>query len=337
MINSIHKTKRKLVHPLWMHLPALAVLAVFLAVLFMSLPLPSWAPVHFGFDGEPDRYGNPWGFVGFIIGFSLFFIALSGFLDEQWARQEKKKSFNWLCWLDDIVVGWIGAVGAGYLLFLRDGGHNFTLPWGLTGIMAGGAVVLSLILESIRPCRRYTGNPVEKDSKIFETELARQIKEDSSFVYWDSQNPAYVTVISVLLPLVFIGTTALVWFTGGWALFAAIYLALSTLITIAIIVFVYGGQRTIITRQDLIVRWGLAGVKVLKQKTAEVSSVELHEFSPLKDFGGYGIRFNREMKAYYLRGHLGVKITMQNGKKYLIGSDQPERLLAVLKLAAGRQ
>jgi hypothetical protein len=336
MTNTFETKKRKLVHPWWAHLPALAALAFFLVSLFATLPLPGWAPVHFGFDGEPDRYGNPWGFVAIVIVLSVFFIVLSGFLDEQWARQEKKKSFNWLCWLDDITVGWLSATGAGYLLFLRDGGYNFTLPWGLIGAVTGGAVILSLILETLRPYRPYAGKVTESKPEILEQDLARQIKDSASFIYWESQNPVYVTIISVLLPLVFLGSSLMVWFTSGWELFAAIYFTFSTLISIGVISLVYGGQRTIATRDDIFIRWGLAGIKVLKLKTAEVDSVELQEFSPLKDFGGYGIRFNREMQAYYLRGSRGVKITMHNGKKYLIGSDRAERLLAVLKLLTGR-
>jgi hypothetical protein len=336
MITAFEPKKRKLAHPLWTHLPALAALVVFILCLLMSTPLPSWAPVHFGLDGEPDRYGNPWGFVWFVIGFSVFFIALSGFLDEQWARQEKKKSFNWLCWLDDITVGWIGGVGAGYLLFLRDGEYNFNFPWGLTGIIAGGAVVLSLILEVIRPYRPSTGKPVEKDTQFSVTGLARQVKEDTNFVYWDIQNPLWVTLLSVAVPLIFLGSAILVWFSTDGGVFSYFYIPLAVIVSIFIIVFIYGGQRTIATRQNIIVRWGLAGIKVLNLKTAEVNSVELHEFAPLKDFGGYGIRGNKEMTAYYLRGHAGVKITAASGKKYLVGSDQPERLLAVLKLVAGK-
>jgi hypothetical protein len=42
------------------------------------------------------------------------------------------------------------------------------------------------------------------------------------------------------------------------------------------------------------------------------------------------VRFNREMKAYFLRGTRGVKFTMTNGKKYLIGSDHPEQMHAVV-------
>ena len=75
-------------------------------------------------------------------------------------------------------------------------------------------------------------------------------------------------------------------------------------------------------------------VRVLRLPVSDIAEFAMHEFAPLKDFGGYGIRRNREMSAYYLRGNLGVKITMTGGKKYLIGSDHPERLLAVLETIA---
>jgi hypothetical protein len=44
-----------------------------------------------------------------------------------------------------------------------------------------------------------------------------------------------------------------------------------------------------------------------------------------------GIRSNGQMKAYFLRGSTGVKITTLNDKQYLIGSDHPDELNAVLK------
>ena len=64
---------------------------------------------------------------------------------------------------------------------------------------------------------------------------------------------------------------------------------------------------------------------------SDITNIETHSFSPLKDFGGYGIRINREMKAYFLTGNMGVKLTLSDGKRYLIGSDHPERLAAVIK------
>jgi hypothetical protein len=77
------------------------------------------------------------------------------------------------------------------------------------------------------------------------------------------------------------------------------------------------------------------GIRVLHLKTSEITGAELYEFSPLKDFGGYGIRINREMTAYYLRGNRGVKITRTRGKAVLIGSDRPEALYTVIQSIAG--
>ena len=80
---------------------------------------------------------------------------------------------------------------------------------------------------------------------------------------------------------------------------------------------------------------GLLGIRLLRMKTSDIASADLHNFSPLRDFGGYGIRFNKEMKAYFLNGERGVKITTRAGKKYLVGSDHPERLAAVINTVSG--
>jgi len=93
---------------------------------------------------------------------------------------------------------------------------------------------------------------------------------------------------------------------------------------------VYGGFRTLVVRETVTIRMGMLGIRLLKLKTSDVASAELQDFQPLKDFGGYGVRFNKEMKAYFLKGDRGVKITTRAGKKYLIGSDHPERLATVI-------
>ncbi len=322
--------KPKFAHPLWAHLPALAALIVLLVYLISRSPLPAEAPIHFGFNGEPDNYGSPWIAFGMAIGFSVFFIALSAFLDELWARQEKAKSFNWLSLFDEIVVGMMTGISLGYLFSLRDGAGTFTFPWGYLGLVGGGATLLAVVFELMRAYRPYPGKLVEREPETLETELARQLKDNTAFVYWDYQNPFYVTLLTTILPLVMLAAAVIAWFDEPWASFLL-------LIVGVLLVIPYGGQRTLVTRQNITVRWGIIGIKVLRLKTAEITAVELHDFSPLKDFGGYGIRFNREMSAYYLRGRQGVKVTMLNGKKYLIGSDHPERLLTVVQLITGQR
>jgi hypothetical protein len=319
--------KFKLVHPLWTHLPAAAVLIALVAYSFTAGPLPSEAPVHFGFSGAADRYGSPWEILGLVIGISVLFILMSVLFDELWARQEKAKSFNWLSLFDDFFVGLMAGTSFGYISFIQSGTGSFEFPWGYLLLFSGGATALAVLLDIVRPYRPYSAATVVAESPGLAEEVARRLKEDSAFVYWDSQNPLYVSLITIVLPLVMFVSAIITWFGVPWA---SIVLALVGVM----LIIPYGGQRTVVTRHQIVIRWGL-GLRVLRLDTADITGAEIHEFEPLKDFGGYGIRFNREMRAYYLRGNRGVKITRTSGKPVLIGSDRPEALCTVIRGITG--
>lgn len=316
--------KIKIIHPLWTHLPAVAAFVVLIIFVITAGPLPARAPVHFGFSGLPNRYGSPWESLGVTIGLSLLYICLSIFFDELWARQEKTKSFNWLSFFDDIFVGLMVGVSLGYLSFLESGEDSFNFPWIYFGIVGGSTVLLALVSELMRPYRSYISPIVAEKTQALNVEITRGLKENMPFVYWDIQNPFYVALITVLLPLIMFIAAAISWFSTLWVSILLIVVGLMMIIPA-------GGQRTLITRENISVRWGLLGLRVLRINVVDITRAELHQFSPLRDFGGYGIRFNREMTAYYLRGTRGVKITLKNGKKRLIGSDHPEQLLAVVQ------
>jgi hypothetical protein len=318
----------KLVHPLWTHLPSIGALIILVIFILTAGPLPAEAPVHFGFSGAPDRYGSPWEVFGITIGLAVVFISVSVLLDELWARQEKAKSFNWLSLMDDIFVPFMAGVSLGYLSFLKSGDDSFNFPWVYALPMFGGAVVLAVILDMLRPYRPHAAPLTTKESPALKEEITKNLKENASFVYWDYQNPFYVTLITVVLPLVMFIVAAITWFIQEWA-------GIVTLLVGVMLVIPYGGQRTLVTRHQVVIRWGILGIRVLRIKMADITGLEIHEFQPLKDFGGYGIRVNREMWAYYLRGNRGVKITRRQGKTVLIGSDHPEALLAVLQGITG--
>jgi len=315
--------KTKLAHPLWTHLPAIAAFAILIVYIITSGPLPARVPVHFGLGGEPDAYGSPWSVFGLIVGLSVFFILLSAFLDELWARQEETKAFNWLSLFDDIAVGVMVGINLGYLAFLRQSGGSFGFPWDYLSLVGGSAIILAAILEVIRPYRPYPSRLVDQESRSLKTEYAQRLDDNSPFFYWDYQNPLYVTLLTTLLPLVMITTGALIWLSQSWASILLFVIGI-------LLIIPYGGQRTLVTRQNVTVRFGILGIKVLRLRMEEISGVETHEFAPLRDFGGYGMRFNREMKAYFLRGTRGVKLTSASGKKYLIGSDNADRLATII-------
>jgi hypothetical protein len=102
-----------------------------------------------------------------------------------------------------------------------------------------------------------------------------------------------------------------------------------------VLLVVAGGFRVSVTPERLHLRSGLAGLPLLRLPITEIRTAESLRFSPLADFGGWGIRRNREMLAFFLEGDTGVKLTTRKGKRYLIGSARPERLVSVIRAALG--
>lgn len=322
---------KRIVHPLWTHLPAVAAFVIFIVYVIISGPFPGTVPIHFNAQGVPNAYGSPWTIIGSNLALSLFFIVLSVFLDELWARQESKKVFNWLSLIDEIVVGAMTGIFIGHLQFIRSGGQIFTFPWFYFTIFLVSAVVLAVLLEIVRPFRTHAEKSVTNktaEDLNFKAMITQKLQEKTTFLYWDYQNPAWISLITIVIPLVLIISAILSWLDQPLVSFILLPVAI-------LLIIPYGGQRILVTRNEITVRWGILGLQVFHTRIENVASVETHHFSPLRDFGGYGIRVNREMTAYYLRGDRGVKITNLHGQKYLIGSDNPDRLLDVILAIKG--
>ncbi len=315
--------KIKFVHPLWTHIPAIIALLAGVVFTIRALPLPDPAPLHFTLSGQPDRYGPPWMGIIWQAGLSILYIILSVILDEAWARQEKHKTFNWLCLFDDVTIAALVTVQITYVNMLASSNYIYLFPWEWTLLSVFVAAVIAIILEKIRPFRAYKASLELDDVSQVKTEVTRVVEAGQPLAYWEVQNPGYSNVLAVIVPLIMVIVAVTAWSEVPWLS------VLMALVGIAL-VLPYGGFRTLVTREAVTVRMGMLGIRLLKLKIPDIASAELHSFQPLKDFGGYGIRFNGEMKAYYLRGNRGVKITTRAGKKYLIGTDHPERLATVI-------
>ena len=63
----------------------------------------------------------------------------------------------------------------------------------------------------------------------------------------------------------------------------------------------------------------------------DIQSMEIITYSPFFDFGGWGIRWNMEGWAYIVSGNQGLSVRMKDGKKYLIGIQNPEKYQKLLE------
>ncbi len=65
----------------------------------------------------------------------------------------------------------------------------------------------------------------------------------------------------------------------------------------------------------------------------ELKSIEVKKYSPLGEYGGWGYRIGKNGKALNVRGNMGLAMELKDGKRLLLGTQQPEELkLALQKL-----
>lgn len=62
----------------------------------------------------------------------------------------------------------------------------------------------------------------------------------------------------------------------------------------------------------------------------KIEKAELVKYSPLKDYGGWGIRYGKSGKAYNARGNEGIMLYLEGGKKLLIGTQKGEEFINIL-------
>lgn len=62
-----------------------------------------------------------------------------------------------------------------------------------------------------------------------------------------------------------------------------------------------------------------------------IEQAYLRKYSPIAEYGGWGIRGIRRRKAYNVAGNLGIQIVTTSKKRFLIGTQQPDAAKAVLK------
>jgi hypothetical protein len=66
-------------------------------------------------------------------------------------------------------------------------------------------------------------------------------------------------------------------------------------------------------------------------KLEDIEKFKAMEYSPLKEYGGWGIKYGFKGKAYNVSGNKGVKIFLNNGTNIMFGSQKHLELAKALK------
>ncbi len=66
-------------------------------------------------------------------------------------------------------------------------------------------------------------------------------------------------------------------------------------------------------------------------KIEDIEKFKAMEYSPLKEYGGWGIKYGFKGKAYNVSGNKGVKVFLKNGANIMFGSQKYKELSKALK------
>ena len=62
-----------------------------------------------------------------------------------------------------------------------------------------------------------------------------------------------------------------------------------------------------------------------------IKKYEVRTYQPIREYGGWGIRYGRGGKAYNVSGNKGVQFELINGKRILIGSQRADEFAGAVK------
>ena len=117
--------------------------------------------------------------------------------------------------------------------------------------------------------------------------------------------------------------------SARWAIAIAVLLCLA--------IYGVGSPMTVRVNSERVeVTFGHLGWPRWRFAIAEILQASVIEFSPLRDFGGWGIRTGRDGTCLNQRGDRGVAFEFR-GRRYIIGSDHPEALLLAMHTVGVRR
>lgn len=127
---------------------------------------------------------------------------------------------------------------------------------------------------------------------------------------------------------------------GAWGHLLALAFPLAAavpLATPALVVAAFLRMTTEVTPTEVRVWFGWIPTFRRALSTAGVTRVEVVRYRPLRDYGGWGVRFGRDgERVLNARGDRGVRLHLADGSKLLIGSQRPEALAQAVRDATMR-
>ena len=101
-------------------------------------------------------------------------------------------------------------------------------------------------------------------------------------------------------------------------------------ISLLTIVFLLFKLETQIKEDGIYVRFFPIHISFRFYTWESISKLEVREYKPIRDYGGWGIRGFRKNRALNVSGNIGLQLEFKDGKKLLIGTTKSDELSDVI-------
>ncbi|MFC5409982.1 hypothetical protein ACFPMF_11730 [Larkinella bovis] len=117
----------------------------------------------------------------------------------------------------------------------------------------------------------------------------------------------------------------------GISLYRQEFVAIGIVVAV-LVLFAFLRLDTRINNEGIAYRWFPFQPRPRLIAWHQIEQVKVREYSPLGEFGGWGIRFGWKATAHTVSGNAGIEIRLKNKKRLvLIGTQQPEEVRRVIE------
>ena len=93
----------------------------------------------------------------------------------------------------------------------------------------------------------------------------------------------------------------------------------------------------VITEKQISISYGLLTSEI-KINNADINSIKIRKYDALKEFLGWGVRYNENESCFTVSGDNALEIELVSGEKFLIGTQKPDEImLTIADLLHGSQ
>lgn len=140
--------------------------------------------------------------------------------------------------------------------------------------------------------------------------------------YYEEQKftQKWIFFIQYFLALVFLGVSLAMILTKQAS--PVIGILPFVILCVAILFFKVLKLQTKITNEGIYYRFSPVQRKYRVIKKSAIAGIRIKTYDPIGEYGGWGIRFGREGKAFTVKGNQGIFITANN-KHIMIGTCRP--------------